>query len=263
MAGSRIGLYLRNAAFYLAAGAWSAPFLVLTPFLWLPFPLVWRAAALYLRGILFLLGWLCGLGYEVRGRERVPPGPVLYASAHQSSWESLFFHLVLDNPAIVAKGESFGYPVVGNIVRRNRHIRTNRDGDPEELRAAMLDARRQVANGRSILIYPSGTRTGRATDVPMRRGVVALYETLGVPCVPIAHNSGLFWPNDSWLRYPGTVVVELGEPIAPGRGKEAFLALLGDRVHDAACRLLSLPAGMALHDEPRAARGGGEAPGVS
>lgn len=248
MAASRIGLYLRNAAFYLAAGGWSLPFVVLMPLLWLPFAAVWRAVALYLRGILFLLKWLCGLGYEVRGRERLPRGPVLYASAHQSTWENLFFHLILGNPAMIAKGELFGYPLVGNIVRRNRHIRAHRDGEPGKVRASILEARRQLGEGRSILIYPSGTRTARRLETPARRGVAALYEMLGVPCVPVAHNSGLFWPNDSWLRYPGTVVVELGEPIGPGLGKKAFLDQLADRLQRDTRRLLSVRAGMALYD---------------
>lgn len=262
MSGRRIGLYLRNGAFYLAAGAWSAPFMVLMPLLWLPFPVVWSLVRLYLRGILFLLKWLCGLDYMVRGREHLPSGPVLYASAHQSTWENLFFHLILGNPAMIAKGELFGYLLVGNIVRRNRHIRAHRDGEPDKVRASMEEARRQLGGGRSILIYPSGTRTARRLGMPARRGVAALYEMLGVPCVPVAHNSGLFWPNDSWLRYPGTVVVELGEPIAPGLGKKVFLDLLADRLQRETRRLLSIPAGMALYDEAAAGETGA-ASGVS
>jgi len=70
--------------------------------------------------------------------------------------------------------------------------------------------------------------------------------------VPVAHNSGLFWPNDSWLRYPGTIVVELGEPIAPGLGKKPFLDLLAARLWSDTARLLSMPAGMALYDEAAA-----------
>lgn len=245
-------LYLRNAAFYAVALAWCVPFVLLLPLMVLPFSVVWRVVVIYLKGVLFLLRWICGMRYAVGGAGPLPAGPLLFASAHQSSWESMFFHVILDNPAIIAKSKAFGYPVVGNFARRNRHIPTDRDGDPEKVRAAMLEAQRQVAQGRSVIIYPSGTRTGRMLDTPMQRGVAALYALLGVPCVPIALNSGLFWPNDSWLRYPGTVVVQMGEPIAPGLGKKVFLDLLASRMQCETRRLLSIRAGIALYEETAA-----------
>lgn len=248
MIAGHIELYLRNFAFYLAALVWCVPFVLLLPLGFMPFGFVWGCTVVYLKGILFLLKWLCGLDYEVRNAGRLPEGPVLFASAHQSTWENLFFQLILGNPAMIAKGELFRYPLVGMIVRGNRHIPAYREGDPTRVKASMLEARRQAEEGRSILIYPSGTRTGRRLDPPARRGVAALYEVLGKPCVPIAHNSGLFWPNHSWLRYPGTIVIEFGEPIPPGLDKKAFLDRLSDELAVPTARLLGAREGMARFD---------------
>lgn len=233
-------LYLRNLAFYAAAIIYSGPFLVLSPLAFLPIPtwIVWPFVTAYLKGILFLLDWLAGLRHEIRYPERLGSGPVLFAPAHQSTWENLFFHVLLGNPAMVAKEEILRYPIAGNIARRNRHIPAYRDGEPEKVRESFEEVRRQAEEGRSILIYPSGTRTGTRSSPAMRRGVAALYSMLGRPCIPVAHNSGLFWPNGSWLRKPGTIVVEICEPILPGLGKEEFLEILKARLHGATDRLL-------------------------
>ena len=164
-------LYLRNLAFYLAALAYCAPFLLLSPLAYLPLPtrIVLPFVSAYLKGILFLLKWLVGLDYEVRHRERLPEGPVLFASAHQSTWENLFFQVLLGNPAILVKEEILSYPIVGNIALRNRHIPAYRGGRPDLVRQSLEDASRQAASGRSILIFPSGTRTGTRLHPPLRR----------------------------------------------------------------------------------------------
>lgn len=233
-------LYLRNLAFYSAAIIFSGPFLLLSPLAYLPIPtrIVWPFVITYLRGILFLLKWLAGLRYEIHNAERLGTGAVLFAPAHQSTWENLFFHVLLGNPAMIAKEEILGYPLAGNIARRNRHIPAYRDGEPEKVRESFAEVRRQAKEGRSILIYPSGTRTGTRLSPAIRRGVAALYGMLDRPCVPVAHNSGLFWPNDSWLRKPGTIIVEIGEPIQPGLEKEEFLKVLKMRLYGATDRLL-------------------------
>lgn len=236
-------LYLRNILFYLCAAAFSLPFLVLVPLAYLPLPKrwVWAFVTAYLKGTLFLLKWIIGLDYMVRNPDRLNNGPVVFAAAHHSTWENLFFQILLPNPAILIKEEIFNYPVAGVVARRNGHIPAHRGGEPDKVRSSFLEARRQAARGRSVLVYPSGTRTGTRIDPPHRRGVAALYGFLDLPCVPIAHNSGLFWPNDSWLRRPGTIIVDVLEPIPPGLDKQTFLSLLKSRLNGAADILLQSP----------------------
>lgn len=213
---------------------------MLAPCVFLPFPtrMVWPFVTAWLKGILFLLKWLAGLDYVIRRSDRLPEGPVLFAASHQSTWENLFFHVLLGNPAMIAKEELLGYPLVGNIVRRNRHIPAYRSGEPDLVRRSLEEARRQADEGRSVLIFPSGTRTGTTPNPQLRRGVAALYGILERPCVPVAHNSGLYWPRGSWLRRPGTIIVEFGEPIPPGLSKKEFLETLSTRLGGSTARLL-------------------------
>ncbi|MFU0507333.1 lysophospholipid acyltransferase family protein [Pseudaminobacter sp. NGMCC 1.201702] len=234
-------LLLRNGIFYLAALMLSGVFALTIPLIVFPFQVGWPVVQAYLRCTLFLLKHVCGLTFEIRGAEKMPKGPVLIASAHQSTWENLFFQLIFGNPAMLMKEEILHYPLVGAIVRKSGHIPANRSGDLQAIRRSFEDAKRQASSGRSILIFPSGTRTGVDRKPPMRRGVAALYEQLGIPCVTVVHNSGLYWRNKSWLRNPGTIVVEILDPIPAGLDKKTFLDKLSGQLTDGANRLLHQP----------------------
>lgn len=234
MAQSRTDLYLRNAAFYLAASVVSAPFVLAVPLVVFAFdrlgmPII-RA---YLRAILFLLKWMCGLDYRVAGRENLPAGPALLAAVHQSTWENLFFIVIFDNPAFVVKEELLGYPLIGSIVRSNGYLPAYRTGDLDKIKQTFEAARRQAATGRIILIYPTGTRTGTDEMPELKRGVAALYQTLALPCVPVVHDSGRYWQHRSWMRHKGTIRVNIRPALAPDLPKREFLTTLDERLRAA------------------------------
>lgn len=233
-------LLARNAVYYFLALVLSGLFALTIPLIIFPMKVGWPIVVAYLRSLLFLLKWICGLTFEVRGIEKLPPGPVLIASAHQTTWENLFFPLIFNNPAIMVKEELLGYLLVGAIARKNGHIPAHRSGDLEAIRQSFELARATAVNGRSILIFPTGTRTGTNKMPPLRRGVAALYHQLELPCVPVAHNSGLYWQNGSWLRRPGTIVVEILDPIPAGLDKKSFMQNLSDQLTATNHRLLSM-----------------------
>lgn len=238
---STLLIILRNGAYYVAALALCGVFLFTVPAVLLPIRYGMPFLRGYLRGILFLLKWICGLSYEVKGAEHLPSGPVLLASAHQSTWENLFFILIFANPSFVVKEEVFRYPLVGEIARKNGYIPAHRTGNLEGIRSSIADAIEQANRGRRILIFPPGTRTGVGAMPVLRRGVAALYEKLQLPCVPIAHNSGRYWKHGSWLRYPGVITVEILPAIPVGLDKKAFLDTLSHQLTEATDRLLRSP----------------------
>ena len=238
MAQSHTLLLIRNGLFYVSALAVSGVFLLTVPMVLLPKRFGLPVLLAYLRSVFFLMKWTCGLSYVVRGAENLGDGPVLLASAHQSTWENLAFILIFDNPVFVIKEEIFHYPLVGTIVRKNDYISAHRAGDLDGLRQSIDAARTEIGRGRSIVIFPPGTRTGTGPMPVFRRGVAALYETLQCPCVPVAHNSGHYWKHRSWLRYPGTITVEILPAIAAGLDKKAFIDTLSERLTDATERLL-------------------------
>jgi 1-acyl-sn-glycerol-3-phosphate acyltransferase len=98
--------------------------------------------------------------------------------------------------------------------------------------------REELEHGRQVVIFPEGTRRLPGAEPDYKPGVAHLYVRSGVACVPVALNSGLFWPRRSLLRYPGTVLVEVLDPIAPGLGSREFLARLQEALEPATARLM-------------------------
>lgn len=223
---------IRATIYYFILSICSIPFVLGSPLLWLWMPSWgWRVVYFYMHLMLFLLKWICGIDFKVEGMEDVPAGPVLYASRHESSWEVIFFNMLLDSPVCFAKREVFSYPIGGRLATLWGHIPVGRDGDLEGLQQAFEQARQVVEHGRSVLIYPSGTRSIDAS-VRINSGVVVLYKLLSVPCVPITLDSGRCWPSRSWAKYPGTIHVQIKAPIPPGLAKEPFFDALRAALND-------------------------------
>jgi 1-acyl-sn-glycerol-3-phosphate acyltransferase len=100
------------------------------------------------------------------------------------------------------------------------------------------DAQDRAAAGREIVLFPEGTRRTPGAEPDYKPGAVALYEGLGLPCVPVALNSGLYWPRREWIRYPGTIIVEILDALPPGLARSEFKAELQQRIEGAASRLI-------------------------
>jgi 1-acyl-sn-glycerol-3-phosphate acyltransferase len=191
------------------------------------------------RTCLWLHRLIVGARIEVRGREHLPDGAVLIAAKHQSAWETFALIPQLRDPAVVLKAELGWIPIYGWFAHKFEHIFVAREKGPAALRQLLKDARAQAALGRPIVIFPEGTRQVPGAPPAYKPGVVALYEGLDLACVPVALNSGLFWPRRSIIRYPGTIVIEFLAPIPAGLDRRAFRATLQERIETATDRLIA------------------------
>jgi 1-acyl-sn-glycerol-3-phosphate acyltransferase len=187
---------------------------------------IYYLGRLWAHPILAALGLLCGLRHEVRGRENIPEGGVLVAAKHQSAWETIVFSVLLWDHSFVVKRELFWLPLFGLYLARAGLIPVDRQGGSKALRRMVAAAKAVAAAGRPIVIFPEGTRVAPDQQRPYHPGVAALYNQLGVPVVPVALNSGLFWRRRSFWKRPGTIVLEFLPPIAPGLPRKVFLARL-------------------------------------
>jgi 1-acyl-sn-glycerol-3-phosphate acyltransferase len=231
-------IYLRSALFAVAFYATTALMMVVfCPLLLAPRSWAMWALKRHARICLFYLRVIVGVDLEVRGLHLVPPGAVLIASKHQSAWETFALFPLFADPAMVMKAELGWIPMYGHFARKFGHILVARKKAAVALRGMIADAMDRARHGRQIIIFPEGTR--RTPDDPpdYKSGVVALYEGLSLPCVPVALNSGMFWPRRQWLRYPGTIVVEFLEPIPAGLDRRAFRETLQTRIEAATTRL--------------------------
>ena len=227
---------LFNLLFYVT----TALYVVLgSPLLFAPRSWAMAALANHAHFELFLLRHIVGLKLEVRGHDKLPRTACLVASKHQSAWETFALIPLFRDPALLMKRELFWIPFHGWFSKKFEMIPVDRDKGPAALRAMLRETRKRVVHGREIIIFPEGTRRPPGAPPDYKTGVVLLYEALGIPCVPVALNSGLFWPRRSLLRRPGTIVVEFLDPIPPGLPKSEFLLRLIESIETASNRLLA------------------------
>ncbi len=189
-----------------------------------------------------VLGWLaitCGLRHRVRGQENLPAGPVIVAAKHQSTWETLSLDVLVDHPAFVIKRELLWIPVFGWYLSRAGSIAVDRRGKALALRRMLLQARAIARSGRPIVIFPEGTRARLGASLPYQPGIAAVYSQLGLPVVPVALNSGLFWGRRTFIKWPGTITVEFLPAIPPGLKRDEFMQTLRQRIDSATDRLVA------------------------
>lgn len=227
---------LFNGAFYL----WSVFMnLLWVPSLALPAGATELGQTYWARGINVLLRRLAGIRVEIRGQEHVPEGAVLMAAKHQSAWDTMIPHVITHHPAIVMKKELLALPIYGWYCRKTKMIPIDREQGIKALRSMVAAAKDAAKDGRPIIIFPQGGRVAPGVSAPYLPGIAALYGQLGLPCVPIALNSGLFWKHRSFLKAPGTIVFEYLPPIPPGLKRKEFMAALEERIETATDRLVA------------------------
>jgi 1-acyl-sn-glycerol-3-phosphate acyltransferase len=225
-----------NVLFYLNLLAWVIAAL---PTLALPRRAILVIAKWWACSNLWLLRMVCGIGVELRGLEKIPPGPLLVSAKHQSSWETFALLPLLADPAYIMKRELMWVPLFGWYAWKAGMIPVDRKKGSQALANMNARSRQELARGRQIIIFPEGTRRSPGAEPMYKYGVVHLYAELGAPCLPIALNSGLFWPRRSLRRNPGTVKIEVLDPIPPGLGKNRFFERLQHEVEGATARLVA------------------------
>ena len=212
---------------------------VFSPALLLPERLFWPVGRFWVRSTLWLHRTICGIDNEIRGRENIPEGGFIVASKHQSAWETLRLVELFPRPSFILKRQLLWIPLFGWYLRKARMIPVDRGKGSSAIEDMIRHARRAVSEKRQIIIFPEGTRRPPLAPPEYRHGVTRLYRALGVPCLPVALNSGLYWPRRSFAHRRGTILLACLEPIPPGHDGERFAALLKDGIESAAAELLA------------------------
>jgi 1-acyl-sn-glycerol-3-phosphate acyltransferase len=200
-------------------------------FLWVLHPWCWSN--------LYLHSWICGVRMEFRGRENIPAGGLMVAAKHQSAWETLALAASFPAPRYILKRELMWVPLFGFYLKRTGQVPINRGKRIDAIAAMNKAASLAVAEGGQLLIFPEGTRRPVDAEPAYKQGVAHMYETLGVPVVPVAINAGVFWPRRTFIKFPGTIVMEFLPSIPPGLPRETFLPLLQENIETATNRLVA------------------------
>ncbi|MBI1364007.1 MAG: 1-acyl-sn-glycerol-3-phosphate acyltransferase [Proteobacteria bacterium] len=185
-----------------------------------------RAAEIWATGVVVLMKAVLGLRVRIEGRENLPSGGYILASKHQSAIDTILLHLMVDDPAIVLKKELLRIPLYGRYAKRLGMLPVDRSGGVAALKDMLDGARNRLEAGRAVVIYPEGTRREPASPPDYKSGVVMMYRQLGVPVVPVALNTGLFWGRKWRHREGGTLTVRILPAIPSGLDKADFQSRL-------------------------------------
>jgi len=187
----------------------------------------------------WLLGAVTDTKVEYRGVGKIPSGPLLVAAKHQSVWETAALLPLFEDPAYIFKRELMWIPILGWYAWKTDMIPVDRNARGGALAGMIARVRDELARGRQVIIFPEGTRTAPGAPPAYKIGVTRLYEAANVPCLPIALNSGLFWPRRKFMRHPGTIRLEVLDPIPAGLDAETFAARLQRDIETATARLIA------------------------
>ncbi len=214
---------------------WTALFSLGVPAFWLvgsPRKPIRAATRLWVRGVLFGLKHVVGLRYVEKGRDMIPAEPCLIVCNHQSTWETLAALVLFPDVAIVAKQELLRIPIIGWYIRKSPMIIIDRESGSKALKVMLNQSREALAAGRSVLVFPQGTRMDEMEPIRFRRGVELLYSTLGAPVLPVVVNSGKFWGSGRLSKRGGAITVSYLPPIQPGMSAELFVRTAEAQMED-------------------------------
>lgn len=224
-----------NVLFYLLLVFWmivAIPTLVMPPRAFMAIAKAWARSSVWLMRV------VCNTRVDYRGLEKIPPGPLIVASKHQSMWETFALLQFFDRPLFIYKRELGFIPMFGWYLIKSKMIGVDRSGGMRSLMEMARRAPQEVRSGRQLIIFPEGTRTAVGAPPDYKTGVGQIYVNSGVPCVPVALNSGLFWPRRTFMRYPGTLVVEFLDPLPSGLTRKDFVERISTSIEAATNRIV-------------------------
>jgi 1-acyl-sn-glycerol-3-phosphate acyltransferase len=179
----------------------------------LPRLMRYRVISGWSRLVLFLAEKILGISCRIEGRENLPSRPCVILSKHQSAWETLAFQKIFPPQVHVLKKELLWIPFFGWGLALMSPIAIDRSRGVAALRSIARRGRERMEQGFWVVVFPEGTRVKPGERRAYQLGGAWLAAASGAPVVPVAHNAGLLWPRNAFLKRPGTVTVRIGPPI--------------------------------------------------
>ena len=228
-----------NICFYILT---AISCVVLLPTLFLPRSIFLGVVTGFCRSTAFLEKYILGLTYEIRGQKHLPSnGAYIVAAKHQSAYETLKLHLLFNDPAVVLKKELLKIPLWGKYLAKSDVIAIDRSSPKIAIKSIQDGAKHVAAQGRPIVIFPQGTRVAThmsAKEKPYKIGIVRMQDATALPIIPMALNTGVFYPRQKWCKKPGRVIFEFMPPIMPSDNTSDILKQIEMTVEEKASHLM-------------------------
>ena len=154
------------------------------------------------------------------------------ASAHQSMFETFALQIPLASPIFILKKELLKIPLFGHYLKKIGSIEIVRGTTTKENLDFFDKIKSRIKKQkRPLLIFPQGTRVKFDEQPPFKKGVGRIYNSLNLPCIPVALNTGKVWPKSSFMKYPGDIHISFLNPIMPGKDKNDFVKEIEEKIY--------------------------------
>jgi 1-acyl-sn-glycerol-3-phosphate acyltransferase len=196
---------------------------------------------IWAKGLYFFLKSFCHLQLEAKGLKNIPKKPAIFASKHQSALETFMFHILIHKPIFILKQELLDIPVFGYYLKKMGMIAIDRDGGIKSLKLLLKQVAEKIDQGYSIIIFPEGTRTTPGQNAKYNSGIAAIYNIKVADVIPVALNTGCFWPKNSFLKKPGKFIIEFLPSLSNELNKKEFMVQLEEQIETRSKELILLP----------------------
>ena len=178
------------------------------PFLLLPSKILKYPAKIWIKVIFLFLDKICNIKHKIDGLENIPENSVLVVSKHQSAFETFAFYYYLSDCFFVHKKELYIIPIFGQYLFKANMVAINRNGGTKTMRKMLEDVNVRLKKGKSIIIFPEGTRKEPGSDPDYKTGFIGIYKNTKKKILPVALNSGLCWSKKSWILKRGKITIK-------------------------------------------------------
>jgi len=217
-------MLIRSIIFYILLYLWTILLGILyLPCLFLPISYFRGLAILWINGILKILFFTCNISYEIEGSENIPEHSVIIASKHQSAFETLILFKIIKNSIFIHKKELFFIPIFGFYLKKLNMIAINRKEGTKAMREMLNKAKEKITDGYSIIIFPEGTRKKPGDNPDYKSGIAGIYKELESKVLPVAVNSGNYWPKHTFVKKSGKIKIKFLKLIPSKLEKKEFL----------------------------------------
>ena len=232
---------IKSILFYFFLYIWTIFLgIIFVPFLFLKKEKLYKPAYLWIKGILFLLRIMCNITYKVQGNNNIPnSNGLIIASKHQSAFETLLLFSMFQKAIFIHKYELFFIPIFGLYLKKISMVAINRLGKSSALKKMINDSKKKISEDHSLIIFPEGTRKIPGEKPDYKPGVAGIYKELNCDVLPVALNSGLYWPKNSFAIKPGEIIIEFLPIIKKGLDKKDFIEKLEKIIENKTASLIS------------------------
>ena len=209
------------------------------PFLFLPSAYIRLPAKIWITFIFFLLKTICKITYQIKGLEKVPKEPLIIVSKHQSAFETFALYYHLKNSFFIHKKQLYYIPVFGQYLLKANMVAINRKGKSSAMIKMIHEVKNKIDKGSSVIIFPEGTRKKPGEKTNYKTGFIGIYKEVKRKILPVALNSGLFWPKRPWIMREGNIIIQFLDCLPANLKREEILNIVENNIEDASNKLLN------------------------